>query len=123
MKIYLDDLREVPDKSWTLVRTPQEAFKLIMSGQVELASLDHDLGSGQPTGYDVLKWIEEEVFNNNFVPPAFQIHTANPVGRRNMYAVIKKIKEQASLNQWMEEMNDCGLDGYCSEDFDQYGDN
>lgn len=109
MKIFLDDMRPAPDNSWILVKTPQEAIKLIMSGQVEEASLDHDLGAGQPTGYDLLKWVEEEVFNNNFEPPIFHIHSANPVGRRNMYAAIKKIKQQVIANKIVE---DCNNDNY-----------
>lgn len=109
MKIYLDDTRPAPDKSWKLVKTPQEALKLILSGQVEEASLDHDLGSGQLTGYDLLKCIEEEVFNNNFEPPVFHLHSANPVGRKNMYAVIKKIKQQVIINKTVE---DCNNDNY-----------
>ena len=44
MNLYLDDVRNPPDDSWTLVRTAEEARTIIASGVVECASLDHDLG-------------------------------------------------------------------------------
>jgi hypothetical protein len=93
MKIFLDDIRNAPDDSWTVVRTAQEALKLLKEGNVEVISLDHDLGSGKLTGYDVVKWIEKEVFlKKEYKSPAIQIHSANPVGRQNISAAIKRIK-------------------------------
>lgn len=52
---------------------------------VSLISLDHDLGDGRMTGYDVLVWIEEQVMLHEAKPPmCMKIHTQNPVGRDRM---------------------------------------
>jgi len=60
IKVFLDDLRSVPD----------EAIKLLKTGQVEEINLDHDLGDdNRGTGYDVVLWIEEAVAAGGFIPP------------------------------------------------------
>lgn len=45
MNLYLDDMRPVPDDTWTLVKTVEEAKALLWNGNVIHASLDHDLGA------------------------------------------------------------------------------
>ena len=87
MKLYLDDLR-TPYPGWVLVKTAQEAIKALVSGEVTHISLDHDLGDDDlfGTGYDVIVWIEEQVFINGFIAPQIQIHTANVSGRVKMEA-------------------------------------
>jgi len=92
IKIYLDDVREAP-KGWLLVKNADHAIWWLKNGGVEEISLDHDLGEDKLTGYDVAKWIEKEVYTNNFVSPIISIHSANPVGRKNIEACIKKINE------------------------------
>lgn len=44
MKLWLDDVRPAPE-GWVWVKTVDEAKKLLESGQVQQASLDHDLGA------------------------------------------------------------------------------
>lgn len=43
MKVYLDDERETP-QGFVRVYWPDEAIKLLQTGEVTLISLDHDLG-------------------------------------------------------------------------------
>jgi hypothetical protein len=95
MKVYLDDERPVPD-GWIGCKTPSEAIELLKTGQVETISLDHDLGlvhiNPEPTGYDVLIWLEREVFTNDFVPPRYiRIHTANAVAMQRMKLLVRRI--------------------------------
>ena len=99
MKVFVDDIREIRYiypyslEEWTLVRTGEECIKLLQTGVVEELSLDHDLGEGID-GYDVIKWIEKEVYTNNFIPPQkIYCHSANPVGVKQIEMTIKKIKE------------------------------
>ena len=105
MKLYLDDLRNPPDDSWTVVRTVEEAKDYLQQGVVEVLSLDHDLGTygdsnEDRTGYEVVKWLEEEVNHRRLIPPAeFKIHSANPVGRANMEAAIASIIRLARRNE------------------------
>ncbi len=99
MKIFLDDVRSPvgnitaePDE-WLWVKTAPEAFNLIVAGGVEEISLDHDLGDGQPTGYDLCKWIMEVVFKKRLKSvPLMSIHSMNPVGAENMNQMIKTIR-------------------------------
>jgi hypothetical protein len=73
MKIYLDDIRTEPE-GWVRVKTAQETIELLKSNKVTELSLDHDLGDDKNgTGYDVILWIEQEVYQNNYIPPIIKI--------------------------------------------------
>ena len=58
-----------------------------MGANVEVISLDHDLGE-EKTGYDVVKFMAEE----NIWPSVVKVHSMNPVGRDNMLSVINRYK-------------------------------
>jgi len=92
MKIFLDDIREAPE-GWIRAYWPEEVIKYLKTGKVEEISLDHDLGDdSRGTGYDVIKWIEEAVATNEFVPPEIRIHTSNLSARLKMELGKMKIK-------------------------------
>ncbi len=116
MNVYLDDMRK-PPSGWYLSTSVAETIRLLEQGVIDKLSLDHDLGACEVcmqgksieqwmiednfesmpncehvgTGYDVLLWIEEEVYTRGFGPPDINIHTANPVARTKMEAALKKI--------------------------------
>lgn len=91
MKVYLDDIR-IPPNDWEWVKWPKEAIKLLKTGKVTEISLDHDLGNDKKgTGYDVILWMEEAVFNTSFIPPKIIIHTSNTSARKKMEAGVKNI--------------------------------
>lgn len=103
MKIFLDDdpIRDSwVDDTWTIVRTAWECLDLIAEncGQVEILSLDHDLGDDPLAGdgYLVVKTLEEVVGRGEMrpilLPKKITIHSANPVGRKNMQAAIDSIE-------------------------------
>lgn len=92
MKVYLDDERQTP-LGFVRVYWPDEAIKLLKTEKVELISLDHDLGDDERgTGYDVLLWIEEQVFLNGFKAPEILVHSANISARHKMELAISNIK-------------------------------
>lgn len=82
MKVFLDDERIAPE-GWVQVRWPDEAIKLLQTGTVTHLSLDHDLGDDQRgTGYDVLLWIEQEIAQRRFMPPAsIEVHSSQSSGQ------------------------------------------
>lgn len=103
MKLWLDDERQ-PWKhgclGWTWAKTAAEAIELLKTGNVEEASLDHDLAwehypaaevdekdYKEQTGYSVVCWMEE---NNVWPPNGTRVHSMNPVGREKMQKVIDK---------------------------------
>lgn len=97
MKLWVDDVRFPPDKDWIVCPEVILANHLIKSGVVDEISLDHDLGLQpskiQYTGYYVLKMIEECLADGTIVKvPKITIHTANPVGRKNMELALQSIE-------------------------------
>ena len=93
MKVYLDDIRPTPD-GWIHVYWPDEAIELLKTGDVEIISLDHDLGDDdRGTGYDVIVWIEEAVVTTGFNAPEIRVHSANSAARARMNAGIEAIKK------------------------------
>lgn len=95
----MDDERETPS-GWVRVYWPDEAVPLLETGDVEVVSLDHDLGDDEKgTGYDVILWIEEAVFTRGFQPPEILVHSANPAARQRMEAGIARIYKSAQQNR------------------------
>lgn len=90
MKVWLDDIRQAPE-GWVHAYTVSQAMAFLQTGEVTELSLDHDLGENQATGYDLLNWIEEQVFHGLLQPPTMWIHSANPVGCQNMARAIESI--------------------------------
>lgn len=61
MKLWLDDVYGPPGEDWTWVRTVRDAQEALLSGNVEYASLDHDL-MDQPAdqqGIALCEWMAE----------------------------------------------------------------
>jgi hypothetical protein len=101
MKLWLDDEREAPE-GWVRVFNVPQLMHMFRNpaNEVQEISLDHDLGENEMTGYDFLRWLESQVFLGNIKSfPPIKIHSANPVGRKNMelaLASIKRMKENGS---------------------------
>lgn len=96
IKIYIDDLRPTPEGYLRCYRV-DEAIGLIEffiknRHPIEL-SLDHDAGDCGPPDYiAILDWLEEEEEAGRLDCSQifFYLHTGNPVGRDNMWRIIKK---------------------------------
>ncbi|MEK4081572.1 cyclic-phosphate processing receiver domain-containing protein [Solibacillus sp. FSL K6-1126] len=102
INLYVDDLRDCPN-GFVVARTFQEAIHLIENHEVEILSLDHDLGEDLhgnllPTGYDLVKYICEKGLRANKI----YIHTDNPVGRENMYQTLHGAKRRGFIDSDIE---------------------
>ena len=93
MKLYLDDVRDLPDESFDLARSYDEAVLFVKeNGIPTFISFDHDLGVDEnekllPTGFDFAKWLVEMDMDNIYKFPenfSFNVHSANPVGKANI---------------------------------------
>ena len=91
--IWLDDLRKAPE-GYIWVHSVNGAKALLGKPGSYLLDLDHDLGDYASDGGDAVKlilWMLENGFHEN---PAyyfiFRYHTANPVGRENMQALVER---------------------------------
>jgi len=110
--VYLDDVRITPD-GWVRTWTDKQTRDLLRQGMVRKLSLDHDLGACDKclNGRNVEQWLEENGYNStphcehfgtgytllcwmeeNDIWPAEKptVHSANPVGRKRMQAVIDR---------------------------------
>ena len=90
MKLFIDDERDVPGVLWNLAKTSAEAIELLEDQRAAGAapdynrvSFDHDLG-GDDTTMPVVEWMIE----TGYWPATVIIHTANPVGRENIFRAI-----------------------------------
>lgn len=88
MKLWIDDVRPPPGDEWMWAMTLAEALDFIEDGDCEEVSFDHDLG-GDDTAMPVAKRIEELAFNGERAPPKWHVHSANPVGRKNLEATLR----------------------------------
>lgn len=105
MKIYLDDIRNPKTSGWTIIRTASEAIKALQKYRDKITeiSFDHDLGDDKDgTGYDVAKWIEGECFFG-MKCPKWNVHSANPVGERNITKAMEAAKRYEKMNEEVYE--------------------
>jgi hypothetical protein len=95
LKVFLDDERDAPE-GWVFVNTPDSVIALLEAGMVSHLSLDHDLGDdeGIGTGYDVVLWLEEQVFNGEKFEnlETITVHSANASARIKMEQGIESIE-------------------------------
>ena len=99
MTLWLDDVRP-PWKhgfvgaEWC--KTAEEAIALLKTGDVDFASLDHDLSEeatlgnpkpGELTGYSVVCWMEE---NGVWPSRGVRVHSMNPAGKARMLQAIER---------------------------------
>lgn len=103
MRIWLDDIRDPPDDGWKICRTAEECIGTIWLAKepIECISFDHDLGENCGTGYDVAKFLEHmaamQKDQMEYFPQKWQIHSANPVGARNIKSAMESMKRFLSL--------------------------
>jgi len=121
-KIYLDDLRTPIDKDWIIVRNYDEFVdKVIEIGleNIEIISLDHDLGDSamtewytnvsknyildynnitEKTGYDCAKWLVEQWMDGQPLVNVL-VHSANAIGSGNMMGYINNYRHINKLPQ------------------------
>lgn len=88
MKMYLDDVRPMPDGFDVAAKSYQEAVRLLATGCIKFISFDHDLGTKE-TGHDLANLIEKAANKGTLEPILWEIHSANPVGRKNIEEAMR----------------------------------
>lgn len=97
MRLWIDDVRPMPDGFDVWAKTANEALDILKNGNITHVSFDYDLGDirepngpvvawseNEMTGYDVASWIEGEAFQGNMNPITYAVHSANPVGAKKI---------------------------------------
>lgn len=100
VNIFMDDLRDTPEGFVVGARTMKEAIEAIERYHVHILSLDHDLGMDdegnlRKTGYDLVKYICE---NGIRAANKIFLHSANVVGRENMYKTLKAAQKRKIIS-------------------------
>lgn len=98
MKIWIDDLRPMPEEFDKCFKSSYEAKDFLLrcaleDKKIELISLDHDAGHYAIDGGDYIKVLEYLEYLKKVckteVCTKFHIHTRNPVGAERMRQIIK----------------------------------
>jgi len=96
--LWVDDVRPTPDhlqnKGWCRARSFHEAITKLELMDYHEISLDHDLasfyGNREMTGYDIVMWLVARKQQGGYVPSIIHVHSANPVGRKNIQDVVNQ---------------------------------
>ena len=88
IRLWVDDIRPAPGgfiscRSYKEAITAFEMFTVRDNMEIELISLDHDLGE-RKSGYDIAKYIVEHQIPIDF----YSVHSMNPVGRENIVQLL-----------------------------------
>ncbi|PZE21583.1 cyclic-phosphate processing receiver domain-containing protein [Paenibacillus xerothermodurans] len=83
INVFLDDKRRAP-KGFRIVRSAAECIELLQTQQIQILSLDYNLGGNKPTGYTVAK----HMVRHKLFPKKIIIHSHSPHGRMQMYRVL-----------------------------------
>jgi hypothetical protein len=95
MRLFIDDIRD-PEGDWIVVRSSSEAVKWVEeNGMPESMSLDHDLG-GEDTVMVFLKKLYEFAEKKGVGPPPYKVHSANPVGSKNIVSFMESWRRSLS---------------------------
>ncbi|GFN32364.1 cyclic-phosphate processing receiver domain-containing protein [Paenibacillus xylaniclasticus] len=116
--IFLDDYRKCP-AGFVLARNAEECIMLLANLPVGILSLDYDLGYGQPTGLEVVRYMVE----NGVYPQEVYLHTSSEAGRMQMYhllaqhapksmtlhyrAMPEEVRERAARNEASDTGSGC----------------
>lgn len=84
MKLWVDDLRDPPDDTWTVARSSDAAIQHLTTRRWQTMSLDHDLGGDDNTRFVIRHLCE----NPGLWPTEVRVHTANNVGRTWLIGMI-----------------------------------
>ena len=95
--LFLDDIREPVQYyniDFKVARTYDEATDLVLKyGLPQFVSFDHDLGDTseqEKTGYTFAKFLIDYMLDNDiYVPFNYHVHSANPVGKKNIESYLE----------------------------------
>jgi len=83
--VYLDDFRYCPE-GFVLAKNAEECKLLIDHEQIDILSLDYDLGWNEPTGYEVV----QHLMKTGKFPRSIYLHTSSIYGRQQMYDALRQ---------------------------------
>ncbi|MCZ8521504.1 MULTISPECIES: cyclic-phosphate processing receiver domain-containing protein [Paenibacillus] len=88
--VYLDDWRACPP-GFVLARNLEECLLLLKECEVDILSLDYDLGWGQPSGGDLVR----VMITSSLYPRRIYLHSSSAAGRQQMYQALYGSKPES----------------------------
>ncbi|WP_369417940.1 cyclic-phosphate processing receiver domain-containing protein [Cohnella mopanensis] len=82
--MYLDDVRPCP-RGFVVARSAEECLLLLSVSDVDLLSLDFELGMGEPNGLAVVRGI---IVSGKF-PKEIYVHSSSQMGRAQMVQELR----------------------------------
>ena len=108
--VEFDNVLYQNDSDWVIVRNYEEFVdEVSKNGLPDYVSFDHDLADisysngksswsyREKTGYDCAKWLVDFCYDSGFNLPAFQVHSANTVGKKNIQVYLKNAKKHLNI--------------------------
>jgi hypothetical protein len=98
--LWLDDERDPSDERWHSyfpIQNPAVEWVKTYAAFVEWVTanglpaavcFDHDLGDHE-SGFDAAKWLTEYCLERNTPLPAWEIQSANPIGKENIISILQ----------------------------------
>ncbi|WPP43337.1 cyclic-phosphate processing receiver domain-containing protein [Paenibacillus hunanensis] len=87
--LYLDDYRPCP-AGFALARDGEECLMMLRECEVDILSLDHELGWGQMDGTDVVK----AMIHEGLYAREIYLHTSSMSGKKSMYELLYQAKPE-----------------------------
>lgn len=87
--LYMDDFRRCP-QGFTLARTVDECLEVLRLTEVDILSLDYDMGPGEKTGTDMVKAMVQE----GLYAREIYLHTSSMYGKKSMYELLYQNKPE-----------------------------
>lgn len=101
INLWIDDYRRPPGDDWVWAKTLEEAMDIVRGAvPIDVISFDHDLGAKDLINMrwidtqPVAKWFEAEAEAGRLLKmPVWFIHSANPEGRRQLWAIMERAQK------------------------------
>lgn len=91
-RMFIDDVRNPIEEDWVVVRSSNEALEYVQNnGMPSFISFDHDLGGDDTTMVFLRKLVD--LWNGDDLPPDYKVHSANPVGSKNIVSFMESWKK------------------------------
>lgn len=93
LRVWLDDERPLPSNFDVHVKTADEAIALLKQGNVDVISLDYDLGTAQKTGYDVACWIAYQAYYGHLKRFRLRCHSQDAEWRERICHTLQNAEK------------------------------
>lgn len=102
MKLFVDDIRNAPDDTWTVARTVTDAIRVIarFGDEIKHISLDHDISHQIHMGdmsrpfpcgdaFQGVAYFMGQYYRLRYAIPRVTIHSANVIGGQQLVDILK----------------------------------